>query len=65
MSIIEYVKNTIGAILRDIIALNDKDFMEYAIDKNKFVYKTQLPFNISIGDYVFLNKNDYNKSFNN
>ena len=40
MSIIEYVKNTIGAILRDIIALNDKDFMEYAIDKNKFVYKT-------------------------
>jgi len=40
MSIIEYVKNTIGVILRDIIALNDKDFVEYSIEQNKFVYKT-------------------------
>ena len=56
MGIIKTSKNIIGSLLRDIVVLGSGDFVEYIVERNVLVYKSWLPFNISIGNYVFLSK---------
>ena len=53
MGVIRTTKNIIGSLLRDIIVLGSGDFIEYTVERNVSIYKSWLPFNISIGNYVF------------
>ena len=64
MGVINTTKNIIGSLLRDIIVLGSGNFIEYTVERNILVYKSWLPFNISIGNYVFLSKKSFIKSFN-
>ena len=59
-----FIKNLIALLLRDIIVLGSGDFIEYTVERNVLVYKSWLPFNISIGNYVFLSKKSFIQSFN-
>lgn len=60
----KYLKNIIGALLRDIVISYNNNFVEYVVKKGFLIYKSWLPFNISIGKYMFLTKKTFDKAFN-
>lgn len=53
------LKNLIGSLIRDIIVCCSSDFVEYRIEDNIWIYKSILPFSISIGKYKFLAKDAF------
>lgn len=57
--IIISLTNTIGKLYRDVVVLCSGDFVEYFVKGGYFVYKNILPFNMTMGVYKFLKKDDY------
>ena len=53
------ILNFIGSILRDILLMFDKDYIEYTYINNKYIYKSFLPFSFRLGNYVFLTEKDF------
>lgn len=58
------ILNFIGSLVRDAVVQFCRDIVEYRIDKDKFVYKSWIPFSFSIGRYVFLPDKEFYDSFN-
>ena len=59
-----YILNILGSIVRDILLQFDDDFVDYAYIQGKYIYKSILPFSFSIGDYIFLTKQDFRSNLN-
>lgn len=60
-----FIVELIGKLYRDIVVLCSKDNIEYLVKGGCFVYKNILPFNITIGVYKFLKKQDFYALLNN
>lgn len=59
-----YILNILGSIIRDILLQFDGEFVDYAYIEGKYIYKSILPFSFSIGDYLFLTKQDFRSNLN-
>ena len=59
-----YILNILGSIVRDILLQFDDDFVDYTYIEGKYIYKSILPFSFSIGDYIFLTKQDFRSNLN-
>lgn len=59
-----YILNILGSIVRDILLQFDGDFVDYTYIEGKYIYKSILPFSFSIGDYIFLTKQDFRSNLN-
>ena len=53
------IKNFIGSLYRDLIALLSSDFIEYTAKKGYLIYKNIIPFNFTIGIYKFVKDKDF------
>lgn len=53
------LQNVLAILIRDIIVLKDVWYTEYTVKDGYYIYKWNIPFNITIGDYKFLSKRYY------
>ena len=57
--IYNFIVNLIGKLYRDIVVMCSNSYVEYTVKGGCFTYRNILPFNITLGVYRFLKKDDF------
>jgi hypothetical protein len=59
MKLARILLESLGRLYRDIVVTCSSDFVEYTLKGGCFTYKNILPFNMTLGIYRFLKKEDF------
>ena len=59
MKLIGFLLESVGKLYRDIVVMCNSNYVEYTLKGGCFTYKNILPFNMTLGIYRFLKKEDF------
>ena len=59
MKLVRILLEFLGKLYRDIVVTCSSDYVEYTWKGGCFTYKNILPFNMTLGVYRFLKKEDF------
>jgi hypothetical protein len=59
MKLVRFLLESLGRLYRDIVVTFSGDYVEYTLKGGCFTYKNILPFNMTLGIYRFLKKEDF------
>ena len=59
MKLVRFLLESLGRLYRDIVVTCSSDYIEYTFRGGCFTYKNILPFNMTLGIYRFLKKEDF------